>query len=334
MKKAIAVLSVLVIISLIGFAFFSRGNSHEDDLAAALKVELNAVKEWQSRGGLKKQLKSGSSGAEVRLLQAALRSDPAIKSKPSLTGYFGNDTLKAVIAFQKKNDLPATGLVGEQTREKLNELYFNEACPTDSSVHFPDLSLAQVDKTHALPADYTPNDLVNITGKVKTQGIACLKKIAADNLIEMFEAAKQEGINLSVSSSFRRPEIQSALYTFWLTVDYAYNIDKVAPPNHSEHQLGTAVDLSGSSINNNGVEENFAYTQEGKWLAANAYRFGYILSYPENKKHITGYDYEPWHYRFVGDSIAREITQRRMTLTELFTERNNTDLGAWQLTLR
>jgi D-alanyl-D-alanine carboxypeptidase len=317
----IAVIIVVLISSIYIAKHFAVG-SFESNLAAAFKIEMDAVKTWQQRGGIHKQLAYGSSDPDVRLLQSALRSETTDKISPKTTGFFGNDTLKAVKDFQKNNNLPETGIVGDQTRALLNTRYFNDLCPTQRPGEYVDYTYRRVDRNTALPQGYIPTDLIDITDQVKSLGIACLKKEAAAALLFMFTDAKLSGINLAVSSSFRREEIQSLLYNFWLQLDYNDNIDKIAPPLHSEHQLGTAVDLTGQSIGNNSVDPNFGYSLEGIWLTNNAFKYGFIQSYPMGKKQLTGYDPEPWHYRYMGVDVAQTIHNQNITLGEYFTQRN------------
>lgn len=322
MKRIIWTGSGTFLIIFVGF-FYNQTSSYEQNLAAVLKIESEAVKKWQQQGGLTQTLALGSSGTEVRLLQRALMSDTQTTFNVTPTGYFGNETVKAIKAFQLMHGIDDTGTLGPQTRAKINNLYFNELCPQTGEFNDPDLIYTRVDKTHALPEGYIPDHLITLTNNVRSVGIACLRKEAADALLLLFADAEKENIHLAVTSSFRREEIQKVLHTFWLTFDYRDNIDKVADPLHSEHQLGTAVDLSGRSNNYNGADVYFAHTPEGKWLEANAYKYGFIQSYPEGKKHITGYDYEPWHYRYIGTERARVMYERGITQAEFFDEKKD-----------
>ncbi len=88
-----------------------------------------------------------------------------------------------------------------------------------------------------------------------------------------------------------------------------------ARPGHSEHQMGTAIDFTSASAGY-GLGEGFAQTPEGAWLSQNAPRFGFVMSYPAGKESVTGYAYEPWHFRYVGIDVARAVVARGITLTE------------------
>ena len=112
---------------------------------------------------------------------------------------------------------------------------------------------------------------------------------------EMQEAAKQEGININIVSGYRSYNKQTSLYNNYVAKDGKAAADTYsARPGHSEHQTGLAADL-------NMVDTSFENTAAGKWLANNCYKYGFILRYPKGKESITGYIYEPWHFRFIGD---------------------------------
>ncbi|MDE5539334.1 MAG: M15 family metallopeptidase [Bacilli bacterium] len=117
----------------------------------------------------------------------------------------------------------------------------------------------------------------------------------------MKEAAKEEGLNIYISSGFRSYSTQKKLYNNYVARDGVAEADTYsARPGHSEHQSGLAFDVN--TINN-----SFANTPEGKWLTKNAYKYGFILRYPKGKTNETGYIYEPWHFRYVGKELATKL---------------------------
>lgn len=136
-----------------------------------------------------------------------------------------------------------------------------------------------------------------------------LEVVASQQLEKMFTDAKREGINLKMVSGYRTYEYQATLYNNAVRRN-GVNQNAVAKPGTSEHQLGLAVDL-------NWLEEKFGDTKEGIWLANNSYKYGYILRYPKGKEHITGYIYEPWHFRYVGTELANKVYEQNITLEEL-----------------
>ncbi|WP_409228970.1 D-alanyl-D-alanine carboxypeptidase family protein [Gudongella sp. SC589] len=157
-----------------------------------------------------------------------------------------------------------------------------------------------VNKTYGLPSDYYPD--VDPQAKMKVE--------------EMIKAARDE-INKEIIafSGFRSYNYQKKLYNSSVETDgeeYAQRYS--AKPGHSEHQTGLAFDLGGQM--KYWLEPEFADTEEGIWLADNAHRFGFILRYPKDKEHITGYAYEPWHFRYVGEDHAGRIYEGNLTLEE------------------
>jgi len=135
-------------------------------------------------------------------------------------------------------------------------------------------------------------------------------------LQDMFVAAKTSGHDLMIGSGFRSAQLQATYYNNFVSTrgqDYA---DKVsARPGTSEHQLGLAVDLSYVDRRCY-LSSCFADTPAGKWLAENAHEYGFILRYPKNKTDMTGYQFEPWHFRFVGKDLASALYQSGLTLDE------------------
>lgn len=120
-------------------------------------------------------------------------------------------------------------------------------------------------------------------------------------LAELQSAAEIEGMDIWVVSGFRSYETQRQLYNRYVARDGQVEADTFsARPGFSEHQTGLAVDL-------NLADTKFAETLEGQWLAANAYKYGFILRYPEGKDEVTGYVFEPWHFRYVGQELAQKL---------------------------
>ena len=151
-----------------------------------------------------------------------------------------------------------------------------------------------VNKTYALPADYNPG----------------VDPAAQDALYQMFADAEKEGLSLWVRSGVRTYADQKWQYNVYVERDGKALADTYsARPGHSEHQTGLAFDL-------NSLYTSFGETAEGKWLAENCHKYGFILRYPEGKEHITGYMYEPWHVRYVGMDHAPVIYEKGLCLEE------------------
>lgn len=177
-----------------------------------------------------------------------------------------------------------------------------------------------VNKVRSLPRDYVPVDLVKlqVPTVLPNPEINQLRKPASDALTALFEEAKSAGHTLRARSGYRSYATQDGLYRSNVAKNGQAYADKYsAKPGHSEHQTGLAMDITASSVNNQ-LSDSFGDTAEGLWVAENAHRFGFIIRYPKGKESITGYNYEPWHLRFVGVDLATSIFQSTLTMEEYF----------------
>jgi hypothetical protein len=148
-----------------------------------------------------------------------------------------------------------------------------------------------VNKKYTLPEDYGSG----------------LKKSAYSALLKMREAS---GYKMTIVSGFRSYAKQVEVYDYWCEIDGAETAATYSSlPGHSEHQSGLSMDIT--SLNT-----SYANTAEGKWLAENCYKYGFIIRYPKGKDTITGYSYEPWHIRYLGISTAKLVHDSGLTLEE------------------
>jgi len=178
--------------------------------------------------------------------------------------------------------------------------------------------LAPLDKQHRLPADCEPPDLVQLPAEISAGGAQYLRREALDALLELFDAAWRDGYSLAVNSSYRSYATQAQTYSSWVQLYGQEYADRTsARPGHSEHQLGTTVDVGARGL----FLEDFSGTPEAAWLEANAWKFGFIVSYPAGKEQVTGYAYEPWHIRYVGRDVAAEVHRSGLTLREYLLKR-------------
>lgn len=151
-----------------------------------------------------------------------------------------------------------------------------------------------VNKTYALPADYNPG--------VNADAQAAFDRMQAD--------AAAEDLNIYISSGFRSYDYQAGLYQRYVDKDGKAEADRYsARAGHSEHQTGLAFDL-------NSIDESFANTKEGKWVNLNCYKYGFIIRYPSDKEDITGYKWEPWHIRYLGEETAKSVYDSGLCLEE------------------
>jgi D-alanyl-D-alanine carboxypeptidase len=207
--------------------------------------------------------------------------------------------------------LAATGLLGAPVSAAPAPAR-HAGAPTDLELHDPENLLAVVTKQRPLdPVDYAPDDLVPWRDPHYE-----LRSEVAEQLARLVDAAADEGHGLRVVSGYRSYETQAGTYEYWVAHYGREAADATsARPGHSEHQTGLAVDLD----NDRGscyLEPCFGDTVEGRWVARHAHAFGFILSYPAAEQERTGYAYEPWHIRYVGPTVARQMRQRGQPLLQ------------------
>lgn len=179
-----------------------------------------------------------------------------------------------------------------------------------------------VNKSRHLSSSYVPDDLVPIDGiptSLQNPEVNQLRKVAYDALKELFTKAKEEkSFDLYARSGYRSYNTQVSLYGSYVSSRGQEAADKFsAKPGQSEHQSGLAMDITCPAMNYQ-LDASFGETEEGKWVGENAYKFGFVIRYPKGKEDITGYQYEPWHLRYVGLSLAKEIYESQLTLEEYF----------------
>lgn len=182
-------------------------------------------------------------------------------------------------------------------------------------------NLILVNETHPLDIAYVP-ELEEIEPECSVD------KRIAEEARQMLSDARAEGLNMYICSAYRSYERQRDVFNStmedWIAKEYspleAYEETKksVAVPGTSEHATGLALDII--SMEYGELDEKQAETAEAQWLAANCWKYGFILRYPPEKVDVTGIIYEPWHYRYVGKEAAEEIMEQGITLEEYLGE--------------
>lgn len=208
----------------------------------------------------------------------------------------------------------------------LKAAYFNQVAEANGKKEIlnPDNILALVNKEFSLSSTYKPKDLMkpDVAFSFGEQDVekSLIRKEAGQALEEMFRSAAEENIELYAISGYRSYTRQKSLFDAEVRKSGTKKAAQaVAIPGQSEHQTGLTMDIASKSTNMNLTEE-FGETPEGKWLAENAHKYGFILRYPKGKESITGYQYEPWHFRYVGVEAATTIFENEWTLEEFFNE--------------
>jgi D-alanyl-D-alanine carboxypeptidase len=179
-----------------------------------------------------------------------------------------------------------------------------------------------VDRKHGLDENFVPKNLVDVKSAYK-DGIK-LEAIAYEHWLQLKKKVATEGFTIEAESGYRSYDYQSKILKDLISQkgsDYAYKA--VALPGHSEHQTGLAIDYS--------VVKNGQFLIEGDlynddvccFTNSIAHHYGFIVRYPSDKEAITGYKYEPWHLRYVGESLATYLYNNKLTLDEYYMEENN-----------
>jgi len=176
-----------------------------------------------------------------------------------------------------------------------------------------------VSKARAIGVEYVPSELV-VPAVSSHPGVAAnekqVSKTIDEPLTQLFGAAQKDGHSLMVGSAYRSADYQEQIFNTYVSrVGYEQADRYSAHPGFSEHQTGLAVDISTTSQQCY-LSECFIGTADGQWLAENAYKYGFTLRYPKGKEAITGYNFEPWHYRYVGIGLATALHQSGLTLDE------------------
>ena len=192
-----------------------------------------------------------------------------------------------------------------------NAGWYNESYETNINDGF----LIIVNKFYHLDKSYERTDLQNIN-----LAYAYANNSAAEIVIEKFKQMRDDieeemNVHLMVNSSYRSYEDQEEIYNEFKKVSLKYADSYAARPGYSEHQTGLAIDIT--SLEHPTANE-FKESEEYKWLKENCHKYGFVLRYPEGKEHITGYNTESWHFRYVGEEAATQIYKENITFDEYY----------------
>ena len=197
-------------------------------------------------------------------------------------------------------------------KDKYKLIIENNGVEYMQSIDNPNNKVLIVNKTYSLPDIYKPSEQVTSDSCTDAK---CFDPYTWRGYEEMYEKAKAEqGFDLNITSGYRSYSYQKILYNNYVQASGKEAADTFsARPGHSEHQTGLAMDIINAS-------DSFIGTPQAKWLNDNCYKYGFIIRYPKGKESITGYKYEPWHIRFVGKTLAKELYNNGnwITLEEYF----------------
>ena len=224
--------------------------------------------------------------------------------------YFIETNLKDYLEYYKENDYDITNVVSI-VNVKANKEWYSDTKKTDLSKGH----LMLTNKFNYLDNSYNSDNMVSVSKQYSYGENQMLTKETFNAFLNMFNAAKKEGLTLIINSSYRSYEEQDEVYNDYKSSRGEEYADKIAArAGFSEHQTGMAVDIQ--TYGSTGA--TFEEFDEFKWLSENAYKYGFILRYPKGKEYITGYEYESWHYRYVGVEVAEYIHNNNITFDEYY----------------
>ena len=190
--------------------------------------------------------------------------------------------------------------------------YYEADLKTDFSKGYGILA----NKYYSLGEDYEPDDLVNVDIKYYYGEPKKIRSEAYDAFIEMWNAAYEDGIYLILISGYRSAAHQKEVYDAYQADKGTKYADSIAArTGYSEHQTGLALDIYSKECTS---QAKFHESKSYEWLISNSYKFGFILRYPKDKQNITGYNYESWHYRYLGKDLAKKVYDSGLTFDEYY----------------
>ncbi len=249
----------------------------------------------------------------VKINDTSEKKSVATKSKYEQFDFYNSKYKKRYESYHKKNpDLSTENVVTYVNIGLDNSFYTNT-----QKTPYLNKEYILVNKYLYLDSSYIPDNLENISVKYARSGMR-LVKVAKDAFEKMASAALNDNRKIIAMSSYRSFQYQEQLYNRYVANDGVNAADTYsARPGFSEHQTGLCVDVYDGVID----YTNFEKTDSFIWMQDNAYKYGFILRYPDGKENITGYQYESWHYRYVGEKIAKYIHDKNITFDEYYAQK-------------
>lgn len=213
------------------------------------------------------------------------------------------EKINSYLSYQNAKEIPLKDAVTQVNLHLDQEFYTNIETVSD-----PNSITVLVNKFHALPKDYVPDDLVNV-GNTSYR----MRKEAANSLEKLIAAAELEGRILIPYSTYRSYDYQNNLYEMYKKREPIAIVDTYsARPGHSEHQTGLACDLRSAGLSSDLADSDYT------WMLDHSYQYGFIVRYPKNQSTITGYQEEPWHIRYIGIEHATKVHNMKITFDEYY----------------
>jgi len=223
--------------------------------------------------------------------------------------YFRIENKERYFLYYKSNPNLASRNIVEEVNCGLDEPYYT----VDNKADVSKEHLILVNKYSQLEEEYVPKGLVKIDKAYGYQRM--INKTTYEAFIKMYQDMSKENLFIFITSPYRSYNYQKSLYNNYVSKNGKENADRFsARAGYSEHQTGLAIDIAAK----NSVYTKFANTEEYKWVKDNCYKYGFILRYPEDKEKQTGYMFEAWHYRYVGEEVAQYIYEHKITFDEYY----------------
>lgn len=225
--------------------------------------------------------------------------------------YYIPDRLDRYLAYKEKYQNKASSAVVREVNCDIDKPFYTDIQPADVSKGY----LILVNKYYAVDKEYKPANLTPLSTNYTYWGNSYLSSYAYDSYIQMIEDGRNLGYKLMDTSNLRSYSDQE--YNFNRSINQnglEWALKASAKPGHSEHETGLASDIVKQGVS----MYDFGSTKEYTWLKENAHKYGFILRYPEGKEYLTGYMYEPWHYRYVGKDVAKYIYENDIVFEEYY----------------
>jgi len=224
--------------------------------------------------------------------------------------YFIFNNLERYLDYYSNNPQLDHKEIIKRVNSNIDKTFYTDIYSTDTSKD----TLIIVNKFYYLDQNFEPNDLVSVENYGRSS--VRLSSVAFEAYKKMADAAKNNGLDIYIRSGYRSYTDQQNMYNYYVSNDGVVEADTYsARAGHSEHQTGLAVDLIKGT---NGSYDGFKNTEEFEWMKDNAHKYGFILRYTKDNEYITGYIYEPWHYRYVGVDVATYIYENNITYEEYY----------------
>ena len=223
--------------------------------------------------------------------------------------YFIKSNINRYLDYKNKNNNLSNEDIIRNVNANIDYNFYTNIKSSDISKG----KLMIVNKYYNLSSSYK-GDLVE-TGNYSINSNYKMDREAFDAYKKLYEDAVKNNLHIKIRSAYRSYFDQQYIYNGYVARDGKAESDRYsARAGHSEHQTGLAIDISAASD----LWGDFSKTQECTWMKDNSYKYGFILRYPKDKEYITGYMYEPWHYRYVGVDVAKYIYENNITYDEYY----------------